>query len=69
MSTKKQLRRERMEKEAQGKRAKMNPATMFMLSVAVAVVVLGAVAFFFGTGVGEPPWPGAVWSPEHGHWH
>jgi len=69
MSTKKQLRRAKREKEEGTKRSKLNPATMFMLSVVAAVVLLGAVAFFFGTGAGEPPYPGAVWSPEHGHWH
>jgi hypothetical protein len=47
----------------------MNPATMFLLSVVAVVVVLGLVAFVFRSEGDRPPFPGAVWSVEHGHWH
>jgi hypothetical protein len=70
MSTKKQIRRERREKTEQGKQGrKVNPATVFMVGIVAAVVVLGVFAFFFQDESNRPPWPGAVWSPEHNHWH
>jgi len=65
MSTKKQLRRARRQRQEVTKKA--NPATLFMLGVAAALLVLGTLAFFFGGG--GPPGPGSVWSAEHGHWH
>jgi hypothetical protein len=43
---------------------------MFIGSIAAVVLVLGVVAMIFrGEGPGTPPWPGAVWSEQHGHWH
>jgi hypothetical protein len=69
MSTKKQLRRERREKSEQVKQRKMNPATLFMIGIVAAVVVMGVFAFFFQSDTNRPPFPGAVWSPEHNHWH
>jgi hypothetical protein len=48
-----------------------NPATLFILIVGAAllVIVVGALLLGGSAGAGEPPWPGAVWSPSHGHWH
>jgi hypothetical protein len=70
MSSKKQLRRERREKTEQVKqRSKVNPATVFMIGVVAAVLVMGVFAFFFQSDTNRPPFPGAVWSPEHNHWH
>lgn len=70
MSSKKQLRRVRREHTEEVKQhSKYNPATLFMVAVVGAVIVLGVFAFFFRSEADAPPWPGAVWSPEHGHWH
>ena len=70
MSSKKQLRRARQEREKVAKgRTKLNPVWMFLVSIAALVLVFGTVAFFFREDHGPPPWPGAVWSAEHDHWH
>ena len=70
MSSKKQLRRERQAKQQfEKQKTKVNPVWMFLLSIAAVVVVSGVVFFFFGPDRGPPPWPGAVWSPDHNHWH
>lgn len=49
----------------------MNPAVVFILAISAAVLVLvvGVSLFSDRSGPGEPPFPGAVWSPAHGHWH
>lgn len=71
MSSKKQLRRKRKQEKAEAARTKgVNPATAFIVIVLVAFVIVGLVAVLRGgPDVGPPPWPGAVWSAEHGHWH
>ena len=70
MSSKKQLRRQRQEKEEQEREGrKLSPATLFIVGIAAAVLVLGATAYAFRADNGEPPWEGAVWSELHGHWH
>jgi hypothetical protein len=73
MSSKKARRKQRQEQEQkqEGRRGKLNPVTLFMLGIGAAVViaVLSAVVFGDGSDRGEPPWPGAVWSAPHGHWH
>jgi hypothetical protein len=70
VSSKKQLRRARQAKEQEEKqRIKVNPVWLFLVSIAALVVVAGVVTFFFGADHGPPPWPGAVWSPLHNHWH
>ena len=70
MSSKKQLRRARQEKEKVEKaRSKFNPSTVFLVSVVMAVLLLGGVAYVFRADHGEPPFPGAVWSNLHQHWH
>jgi hypothetical protein len=67
MSSKKQLRRKRKQQRAE-QRPGINPATAFILVVAVLVVLIGVVAVVKG-GDPTPPREGAVWSAEHGHWH
>jgi hypothetical protein len=70
VSSKKQLRRARQAREqVQKEKTKLNPVWMFLLSIAAVVLVLGVVALFFGPDRGPPPWPGAVWSEAHQHWH
>lgn len=72
MSSKKARRRKRRNRGKKGRRSsKLNPAHVFTLSVAVAIllIVVGVLVFGDTSGPGEPPWPGAVWSPSHGHWH
>jgi hypothetical protein len=68
MASKKQLRRRQREQQEIGKRRKANPALIFMIGIAAVVVVLGLAAFLL-VDRPEPPWPGAVWSADHGHWH
>lgn len=70
MSSKKQLRRKRRQQNAANTRnRKINPATAFILVTVALIVIVGIVASLRSSDVGAPPWPGAVWSPEHGHWH
>jgi hypothetical protein len=70
LSTKKQLRQARREQTEHHKQErKTNPATVFIVLVVVGVVGMGVFAFFFSDPSNDPPFPGAVWSPEHGHWH
>jgi hypothetical protein len=70
VSSKKQLRRARQAKEqVEKERSKVNPVWMFLFSIAALVVVAGVVAFFFRADHGPPPFPGAVWSTLHNHWH
>jgi hypothetical protein len=70
VSSKKQLRRVRQAKEqVEKERNKMNPVWMFLFSIAAVVAVVGVLTFFFGPDHGEPPFPGAVWSTLHQHWH
>lgn len=72
MSSKKQLRRKRKEERAKqaAQNKGMNPATKFILITLALIVVVGFIATWRGDAPDEPaPWPGAVWSAEHGHWH
>jgi hypothetical protein len=67
MSSKKTRRRQA--RARQERKPRVNPATLFILFVAAALLALGVAAMVLGDGRGDPPHPGAVWSPEHGHWH
>ena len=71
MSSKKQLRKRRQEEEKASPRSKVNPAVLFIAGIAVVVLglVVGVAVSGGESGPGEPPFPGAVWSPAHGHWH
>ena len=68
MSSKKARRRKDQEQAQDRSRRTLSPVILFMLGIglAVALVVLGAVIFGDRE---EPPFPGAVWSEQHGHWH
>lgn len=73
MSSKKQIRKKRQEKqEARKPGTRLKPPVVFALFLA-AVLVLGLAAYFLydpNEGApGPPPRPGAVWSEAHGHWH
>jgi hypothetical protein len=70
MSSKKALRKERQAKEQEEstRRGKPSPAMLFILGIgAVLLVTVGAALLFVERG--DAPWPGAVWSEAHGHWH
>ena len=71
MSSKKARRRERQEQNQDGGRRKLRPVTLFILSIGLAVLVTVVVAVVLGgrSAPGGSPWPGAVWSAAHGHWH
>ncbi len=69
MSTKKKLRQQRREKRSAERRKGVNPATVFILVTAVLIVILGVAVSLRGGSDAEAPWPGAVWSEAHGHWH
>ncbi|TVR52213.1 MAG: hypothetical protein EA421_14205 [Gemmatimonadales bacterium] len=72
MSSKKARRKKRQQKEAKEKgRGKLNPAHLFILAMGVVLlfIVVGAVVLGASGAPGDPPWPGAVWSASHGHWH
>lgn len=70
MSSKKARRRERQQKKQEEvrSRGKLSPVTLFMLAIGTALVITALVNVFF-VDRGDPPWPGAVWSDAHGHWH
>jgi hypothetical protein len=68
MSSKKQIRRKRREQRAATRSKGINPAKVFILVMVGLVVAIGVVALIVGGG-SQPPRPGMVWSPEHGHWH
>lgn len=71
MSSKKQRRKQRQQEEEERPRRKANPAVLFIVGIGAVVVLMlvGVLVFGEGGGPGEPPWPGAVWSSAHGHWH
>ena len=65
----KRARRRKLQKQTQDRsRRAVSPAILFILGIGLAVVrtVVGAVIFGDRK---EPPYPGAVWSEQHGHWH
>jgi hypothetical protein len=68
MSSKKQLRRKRQQQKAAQRRKGINPATVFIVVTVAVLVIVGIVASMRGPDP-RAPWPGAVWSEEHGHWH
>ena len=68
MSSKKARRRKDQEQAQDRSRRTISPAIKFILAIglALALVVLGTVILGDRE---EPPFPGAVWSAQHGHWH
>jgi hypothetical protein len=67
MSTKKQLRRERQRQKGTTK-ARLSPVSIFVLSIVALLLVVGVIGSLVGSNR-EPPWPGAIWSEAHGHYH
>ena len=70
MSSKKARRRERQAKqqEESRRRGKLSPVTLFMIGIGAALLVIVVATMLF-VDRPEPPYPGAVWSEAHGHWH
>jgi hypothetical protein len=71
MSSKKARRRERQEQAQDGRKSRFTPVTLFLLSIGLVIALVVAATVVLGdrSDQGEPPWPGAVWSAAHGHWH
>lgn len=74
MSSKKARRKQNKEQRKARSRKKRNPAKVFIAAMLGLLVLIVVGALLFGDPTasgpdGDPPWPGAVWSPEHGHWH
>jgi len=68
MSSKKARRRKLQEQAQDRSRRTISPATIFILCIGLALVLTVVGSVIFGDRE-EPPFPGAVWSAEHGHWH
>jgi len=73
MSSKKARRKKRQQQEEDRDRSRrsLGPVTLFLLGIGVAVLLtaVASVVLVDRSGRGDPPWPGAVWSAAHGHWH
>ncbi len=71
MSSKKARRRKRREQDQERQGTGLSPVTIFILSIGVVMLLTVVVAVVFGdrSDRGERPWPGAVWSAAHEHWH
>ena len=71
MSSKKARRRKRRNQDQERQGTGLSPVTIFILSIGVVMLLIVVVAVVFGdrSDRGERPWPGAVWSNQHGHWH
>lgn len=68
MSTKKQIRHERIRREREERRRKkgITPVKALLLFVLAVFLLYAAVAIF---GDATPTSGDRVWSPEHQHWH
>ncbi len=71
MSSKKARRRKQKEQRQDERKRRVNPATLFIVGIGLAVILTVAAAALFtdGSAPEDPPWPGATWSAAHGHWH
>jgi len=71
MSSKKAQRKKRREEAKTEEKKGVNPALLFILAIGLAVVATLGISMLLGgsSAQGDPPWPGAVWSEPHGHWH
>jgi hypothetical protein len=68
MSSKKARRRKLQGQLQDQSRRRLSPTTLFILGIGLALVLTVIVTVVF-VDREEPPWPGAVWSAPHGHWH
>ena len=68
MSSKKARRRRVQEETQEHSRKGLSPTTLFIIGIGLIIVLTVAGSVVFGDRE-ERPWPGAVWSAEHGHWH
>jgi hypothetical protein len=68
MSSKKARRRKRQEQTQDPSRRTLSPVTIFILGIGLALVLTAVGSVIFGNRE-EPPFPGAVWSVQHDHWH
>lgn len=71
MSSKKARRKKRREEARSEAKKGINPALLFILAIGLAMVATVGISMVVGgdSSPGDPPWPGAVWSDAHGHWH
>ncbi|MGI9625707.1 MAG: hypothetical protein ACR2QM_02625 [Longimicrobiales bacterium] len=69
MSSKKARRKKRQEQTQKSSKKGINPVTLFILGVGLALALTLVVGVMFRGDRGEPPRPGMVWSNQHGHWH
>ena len=68
MSSKKARRRKLQEQTQDRSRGRVSPTTLFILAIGLAMVLTVVGSVVFGDRE-ELPWPGAVWSAQHEHWH
>ena len=68
MSSKKARRRKLEEQAQDASRTRLSPVTLFILGIGLALLLTVVGSVILGDR-GEPPFPGAVWSAQHGHWH
>lgn len=71
MSSKKARRKKRKDEVKSAGKKGLNPALLFLVGIGLAVALTVGLSMVLGgsSAPGDPPWPGAVWSDAHGHWH
>jgi hypothetical protein len=71
MSSKKSVRKQKKEAAQARSAAKGDSSRRLLVYVGLALALVVVAAFFLrgSNAPGDPPWPGAVWSQAHGHWH
>lgn len=70
MSSRGKARRQRIQaQKAAVRRGSRRGVKIITLALVGAIVLAVAAALIFRDKGTAAPRPGAVWSPEHGHWH